>query len=921
MKKYLYLKIIISTFILYTLVGFFLIPYIVKTQAIKNLDNLLITKTSIEKVKFNPFDMKLEIDSFSLKENENTLISLDKLVLDFAVLKSIHESHISFKDLVLDKPFANAILNEENEINLAKLLKPSEAKTDEPENSSNESSIPNFKISKLQIKEGNFLFNQIFNGKTTSTSLNGFNYTFYEVGTYKNALASHNLVTKINKDTQLNIKGGFRLIPFKMYGKVKLENLKANEYLGYSKDLLNFTIANPNLNLDFGYKIDTSKDLLLYVDNMNFKLNNLKLIKEKEEIITLSALNISDLNLDLAKQKIDIESISLDKLIANIVSNKSNKLNLDNLVNIKKEKEVKDENNESKPWFISLNDFSLNNSQAYFNDMKNKMRVTTKNIDIVVKNSIVNNKDINVESLNLKNINVNIKDKTDIKLNNINVALKDISYINNEVKISNTKLSTKNIQIDDKLSKTNINAKNIDVHINNLLQNNKVLKLSSIDLNKPIASIVLGKKEQQKAEDKKENKTKVNTKKPTDKKSSSKAINLDIGPVNIKNAQLSFQDKNLPIPFKTNITKLNGKISELKSNSSKPSKLKVEGKIDKYGYTRITGLVDHRNIKNLTDVNMIFKNIEVKNFTPYTGKFVGRKLDGGKLNLNLKYNIKKSNLEASNSIIITDIKLGDVVESVDAMSLPLELGIALLEDSDGVIDLDIPISGDLDNPQFSIGPIVWKAVTNLIVKAVSAPFSFLASLLGIDEDEINSAEFIYGESKVIDSEKESLDKIAKAFAKRPNIALKITGAYDKTKDTTALQYLKIENLLKEDMKKIKAEDPYLVALEKRYLTLEEKTKLKELKKTFMIKTKEKKEIFDKDSYVKYLKEKIVKSIEIKENELNLLAQNRIKSIIAYLDEAHGIKSNRVIVIDEIKILDDKEANYAKFDLEIDIKKK
>ena len=918
MKKNLFLKIIISLFVLYSLAGFFLIPYIIKDQVIKNLDELLITKTSLKKVEFNPFTLKIQLNNFNLTKDEKKVLAFEKLYIDFSLLKSIHESHISFKAINLVKPYIDIIQNEKGEINLSSLLKATnDTKSDLKKSKEEENSpIPSFKITKTQIIDGNFLFTQIFKGKNTTTNINNFNYTFYEIGTFKNSLASHNLVTSLNKDTKLYVEGGFRLIPFKMYGKVKLHNLKVNEYLAYSKDLLNFTVDNPTINLNFGYRIDTSKDLLVYVDNTNFDLKNFKLVKNKEEIISLDSFNINNLNLDLAKQKIDIETISLDKLVANIVSNKKAKLNLDNLVNIKKEKEVNEKETNTTPWLISLNNFSLNNSKASFNDIKNKMSVKTKNINININETTIDDKDIKVKSLDLNKTNVSLKDKTDIKIDDINVALKNISYLNNEVKIANSKFSTKNIKINDKENKTNINANNINIKVLNLLQNNKVLKLSSIDLNKPIASVTLGKKKSLKKEE-----INKSTKKPENTKKSNKSMKLDIGPVNIKNAQLTFQDKNLPIPFKTNISNLNGKISELKSNSSKPSKLKVEGKIDKYGYTRITGLVDHKDIKNLTDINIIFKNIAIKNFTPYSGKFVGRELDGGKLNLNLKYNIKKSNLDARNSIIITDIKLGELVKSEDAMSLPLELGIALLEDSDGVIDLDIPITGDLNDPQFSIGPIVWKAVTNLIVKAVSAPFSFLASLLGIDEDEINSAEFIYGESKLIDSEKEALDKIAKAFAKRPSIALKITGAYDKVKDTKALQYLKIETLLKDDMKKIKAEDSYLLALEKRYLSLKEKIKLEDLKKKFTEKNKDKKEIFNKDSYVSFLKEKVVKVIEIKDDELKLLAKNRINSILNYLDKAHSIKQNRVIINENINVLDNEKAKYAKFDLEIDIKKK
>ena len=118
---------------------------------------------------------------------------------------------------------------------------------------------------------------------------------------------------------------------------------------------------------------------------------------------------------------------------------------------------------------------------------------------------------------------------------------------------------------------------------------------------------------------------------------------------------MTFEDKNLPIPFKTNMTNLNGEFSRLNSSSSKPTKLKLEGKVDEYGYSKITGTVDINDIKLLTDTNILFKNIAIKNFTPYSGKFVGREIESGKLNLDLKYNIKKSDLNAQNSVIILSL--------------------------------------------------------------------------------------------------------------------------------------------------------------------------------------------------------------------------------------------------------------------------
>jgi hypothetical protein len=858
---------------IYSLLGFFLVPYITKDQIIKNLDNTLIYKSHLKKVLFNPYTLDLKLYNFSISNKNQKLIAFDELEIDFSLLKSIHESHISFKTLNLIRPYVNIIQDDNGKINLASLLKPQEPKTNKKEETN--SSIPAFKISKAQIINGNFLFTQIFHSKKTTTNINKFNYTFYDLGTFKNSLASHSLNTMINKNTKLHIEGGMRLVPFKMYGKVKLEKLHINEYLGYSKDLLNFKIDNPTLDLRFGYKLDTTKNLKLYIDKANLELKDLNIIKNEETIAGIKSFNIDDFNYDYTKQKIDISNITLNKLFANISSNKNSKLNIDNLINQQQTSSnntKKEDTTQSKPWLVSLDSFSLNNSAITFDDKKNQSKIDAQDISIL---------------------------------------LNSLSILNSNIKIKESTLGTKSVKIDNQSNKTKIEAKNIEINLHNFIKDDNKIKLSSIDIPNPYTSIILGKKADTKEKDSKKTTVKQNT-----KKEKSNTL-LDIGPVNIKNAKLTFEDKNLNIPFRTDITKLNGKFSELKTNSSKPTELKLDGKIDKYGYARITGVVDPNDIRILTDINLIFKNIAIKNFTPYSSKFVGREVKQGKLNLNLHYNISRSNLKAQNSVIIDKIELGKMIKNNTSSNLPLELGIALLEDSDGIIDIDLPISGNLDDPQFSVAPIVWKVFTNLIIKSVASPFSLLASILGISEDSIKKVEFVYGESVLIDSEKEALDNIAKAFEKRPNLALKVEPAYDIIKDKTALQTSKLENIITKNMQNIKDGDKYLLSLESLY---NGDISLKQLKEKSMIKEKDKM-ILDKKLYISKIKAIMIPKIEVTKVELETLANNRIEAIKKYLLEKHKITENRLFINPTIKVLDDKKAKYVDFPLSIDIKKK
>ena len=385
------------------------------------------------------------------------------------------------------------------------------------------------------------------------------------------------------------------------------------------------------------------------------------------------------------------------------------------------------------------------------------------------------------------------------------------------------------------------------MNISKLSNNKSGFKIEKTNLNNPNISVILGKNTNPKKDDKEV------TKKATNSKESSSKTKLNIGPVNINNASFTFEDKNLPLPFKTTVSKLNGKISEVKSNKSSRTNLKVDGVVDKYGVAKITGIVDPNNIKILTDINMKFKNIAMQNFTPYTGKFIGRELKSGKLDLDLKYNIDKSNLDAKNNIVITKLELGKQVESPEAVSLPLEIAISLLEDSKNVIDINLPVSGNVDDPQFSVGSIVWKAFVNLITKAVTAPFSLLGAVFNFSEDEIKSVNFDYLESDITPVQKETLDKIAQILTAKKDIAIKISASYDKNKELFALKEEKYLAKNKDDKKLSKEERDELISKEK-----------------------------------------------VDDKKLELIAKNRVQNIKNYLVKEKSISNKQVILTEELE---------------------
>ncbi|MBC5782986.1 DUF748 domain-containing protein [Ramlibacter sp. USB13] len=269
--------------------------------------------------------------------------------------------------------------------------------------------------------------------------------------------------------------------------------------------------------------------------------------------------------------------------------------------------------------------------------------------------------------------------------------------------------------------------------------------------------------------------------------SASAPFPLVVERLRIVDANAEFADLSLTPRFGTRMQELGGVVTGLSTDPSAVAQLELDGKVDEYGSARIRGTLQPFHATAFTDVTLAFRNLEMTRLTPYSGKFAGRRITSGRLSVDLEYKIRQRQLAGTNKFVVNRLRLGEPVESPGAMKLPLDLAIALLEDSNGVIDLDLPVSGSLDDPQFSYGAIVWKAIVNVLTKIVTAPFRALGALLGGNAERFESAGFDPGSSVLLPPEQEKLKLLADALAKRPALTVRLEPGYDPDADRKALQ--------------------------------------------------------------------------------------------------------------------------------------
>jgi hypothetical protein len=260
---------------------------------------------------------------------------------------------------------------------------------------------------------------------------------------------------------------------------------------------------------------------------------------------------------------------------------------------------------------------------------------------------------------------------------------------------------------------------------------------------------------------------------------------LTIGTVRFVNATLDYTDLWIKPSFAVGLQSLSGTIVGLSSDPATRAKVELDGKIDKYSPARIAGEVNLLSASLYTNLTLGFKDVDLTIVNPYSGHFVGYKIDKGKLSVDVSYHVEQRKLDAKQHFVVDQLELGEKVESPDAVHAPVKLAVALLKDKDGVIDIDLPMSGTLDDPQFRVGPLIWKAFVNLIVKAVAAPFALLGHLFGGGEH-VNVIEFAPGSAAVDEGANKQLTAIAKSLAERPQLKLDVPIVYSATLDRPEL---------------------------------------------------------------------------------------------------------------------------------------
>ncbi len=831
---------LIIFFAAFTLIGFFVLPPILKSVLTKKLSENLHRRVTINQIKINPYALSITVRGLTIRDKDSltTFVSFDEFFLDLKSI-SIPKMALIVKEVRLTNPYINVVRRPDKSYNFSDLMEKGESKPPQKE----KSKPFRFSLNNVRIENGSVDFSdEPERIKHTVRELNiGIpflsNFPYY----IERFVQPH--FSAIINGTLYTIQGETK--PFadsrESSFDITISDLDIPYYLAYAPMKMNFRIVSALLDTNVKISFVEAKDKKPSVTvSGNLSLKKIAVEDaQKKSLLRLPQFDISVAPSEPLSKIIHVSKVSIQSPELEIRRDQNGNLNVSSLLPEKKEtKPASQEVTTSEPFSLNIDEIEMTGGKASFSDvtpsgpvkivakdlgLRGENISTTKNSKSKFSLSLLLGKKGKISTTGLVGIDPMAADlKMDLK--GIEIGSFQ-SYFTDKVKVTvtggtfsttgNFSLGmTKNKELKfayrgnaslsgfstiDKatgedflkwnslsLSDLNVGYAPLSVDIKGIaltdfysrviVNPQGTLNLQEIlQKNKPEKEASPSVQPQEKISESRKNKESTNK--------------IKIGTVTLQGGKVDVSDRSVNPEYSAALTEIGGRVSGLSSEETTLADVDLRGKLNDYAPLEITGKINPLKEDLYVDLRARFTDMDLSPLTPYSGKFVGYTIEKGKLSFDLKYLINKRKLDSQNYIFLDQFTLGDRVESPKATKLPVKLAIALLKDRKGEIKLDIPVTGSLDDPKFSVWGIILKVLMNLISKAATAPFALLGALFGGGE-ELSYVEFDYGSSTITEPNMKKIDTLVKALHDRPSLKLDIEGHVDLEKDKEGLiQYL------------------------------------------------------------------------------------------------------------------------------------
>ncbi len=940
---------------LYSLLGFLILPGVALRIANQQLANYATVPAHLQRIELNPFSLELTLWGLQIGEPGKEQLGFERLYANLQ-LDSLWSGALHLDGIELDKARTEVLFAKDGSLNLTQLFKlpPSEPKPEEPPSDP----FP-VRIGSIKLSEGYLHFEDQRPSEPIEFLYDSMNLELKNLSTLPEDSSDMTLVAIGPHGGRIDWSGTFSLIPLASEGTLKVTDGKMKAFWPYVRDAVPLVLEEGVISLDTHYTLNLSKETELLLDNTAVSIAPFAIkAPDGRPLARLARLDVSETSVDLAKQLVTVGKIRSEKLETWAALESDGQLDWQKLFASQPAKASPKEKTApaaaepeatkeataaapSKPWQVLLKDVQLRNYQVHLADRSQKepvalelgpLNLDLQNFDSLNQSPFTLKLDTGVGKqgklqaageVNLAPVTARVKVNTqDIDLR---VAQAYISpFIRLELRSgmlgSDLDVNLKSVEplaftIDGKAQVNQLHTLdtikdrdfvkwqqlNLDAVS---YRHGDALSIGKVSLKQPYARFMINEDRTTNIDDLLIPQPATAQAQATNKPAanSAKPLGIRIGAIDINDGSANFADFSLTPNFATAIQQLNGQIGTIDNRQPKPAKVDIKGKVDRYAPVTIKGALNPFDPMASLDIATSFKRVELTTLTPYSGKFAGFRIRKGRLNIDLHYIITQGRLKAENKVVVEQLQLGEKVDSPDAVDLPIRLAVALLKDTEGKISIELPVTGDLNDPQFSVMPIVWQTLRNLVLRAAQAPFKFIGGLIsGGDAQDLGSVAFAAGSSDLAPDAQSALDKLAAALKERPALRLEIEGTSAQSSDGPLIAQQRLEREYQSTYYRILQRRGDKVPAQASDLKVPDGDKPAMLEGIYRTRLKQQPpaewEQLDREQRTTQLRDAVLKSWAESALLLRQLGQARASSIKDYLVDKAKLEDDRVYFID------------------------
>lgn len=956
-----------AVIIAYAAIGFLLLPWVAERQITNLLQSRLGLDASIDSLYFNPFSFYLAIDGLELEDAQlGELFTLSHSHLNFQPSRLLLLK-LQVAELVVDGVTLEVARFSDGSTTASILAarwqdsaQPSAAAA-EPPAPAESTGLPAAEVRLLNINNVEIRLVDAVPATAFSTQFRLTAFQLTDFSTLENTRGNYSLTAEFEDNAPLGINGGLSMVPLTTNGNLSLSGFPLPMLTRYAQDSLPLTLSSGDYSLSLDYQVDLADAMpAITVNNLNTAITSLLAVENgsASAFLSLASLSLTGGQIMLPQNTASADEVAMEGVNIAAFISQSGEINfvrmLDQIVTSSTDQtspspdpDRADSDINSPPWQIDLASFALRNLSLNFNDasLETPFAMTasvngsmdsisnqaaaefpydltlsvesggtiTSSGQVAALPGLALDSSLTVAQLNLSAVQPYLNEFATVVLERGNINLETALTINTEepfaarggfaldsLLITDTNLAEdlvtlERLSVDDfafSLAANTIEASEVSIDelysrviINEDGSTNIGRSIRAIDADSPASAADTA----------------------TNDNQSNEPLGIILGRLSINNAAANFTDRDLPIVFDANVRALNGSAEGLASNSQEPATIDLEGQVDEFGLVQITSSLNPFDPTQRSEIDVRFTNIDMPAMTPYVIKFAGREISEGSVDLNLSYEIREGQLTASNQMVLKNLKLGERFESPDAMDLPLDLALALLKDGNGVIDLEVPITGDVNDPEFDFGPAIRRTLANVLTNIVAAPFRLLGSLVGGGGDNsLESIGFLPGRTDIAPPQQQILTQLGEALIQRPQLMLEVPPV-SASEDILALKTAAVNRTIEASLEAL-AEDTRLLTqrrrqvLETLYTATAQVQPLNEIQQLYPLPADPAAAAtpapqLDVVAYNAQLRQRLIDAQFISEQELNDLANARANAVLEFMTATAGIDGSQIRLID------------------------